>query len=96
MEAVRDAFRHASANDLPRALAAFDPLLADDAFADLRSNVLNYRAILFERFERFDEARADLLAAHALSQPGTDHRLELERALQRVTDACAARSARGS
>jgi hypothetical protein len=78
MEAVRAAFRHASANEPEKALAAIEPLLVDETFADVRGTVLNYRAIVLLRFERFDEARADLLAAHGLSQPGTYHRFALE------------------
>jgi hypothetical protein len=78
MELVRDAFRRLRANDAEAALALLSQLVEDDAFAAFHVRALNYRATVLELLERFDDARADLLAAHALSQPATQERYTTE------------------
>lgn len=79
METVRDAFRCMRSRDYAAGIARLAPLF--DAFPEFRNRAHAYRAILLEQAGRFDEARADTLAAHSLSEPATQDRFTAELAL---------------
>lgn len=85
MEIVRDAFRRTRASDLDTALAMLAPLFEGDVFAEFRRESLNYRSIVLEWLGRFDDALADLRAAHALCEAPSNSRYALELAI--ATDA---------
>lgn len=85
--AERESFeRLHSGADPAGAVARMTDFLAMPLREEIRGEALAFRAILFEQQDRFEEARADLLAAHRISSPDTFHRYGIELGLVQVAE----------